>query len=356
MRRWHLTPFIALLCLAARTPAQAPEMIGVNWFGELFTVDPATGQAIFQNSTGVGGLNAMARDSQGRIYAASNNLTLAVSDLYRLELGTGTLVCIGRTPLQSIRGLAFGPGDVLYAVDSVLSAPIYGTNDLYTLDPATASGVLVGAMGAWGVQGLAYGNGILYGWAAGTGTGFGDGLVRIDPLTAATADVNFSVGGSASEVQALCFDAAGLLYGMRDTLYLVNPQSGVLTAIGGSAPGPDIRGLEFRGGGGSGFSLFLSGTCGGVMEATVSGATPHQPVAFFHCTGPGGGHTILRGPCAGTVLDLNASTVLGGVRQAGRLGNARIGPRTVPSGACGRMRVQALDVATCATSNVALVQ
>ncbi|TAH34332.1 MAG: hypothetical protein EYC70_15405 [Planctomycetota bacterium] len=104
---------------------------------------------------------------------------------------------------------------------------------------------------------------------------------------------------------------------------------------------------------GGGLQLSVTGTCGAQMTAQVGGGTANGQAAVIYCLGPGGPIAIPGGrPCAGTMLDLNNTATLGGVVNLGPGGNGQLGPVNVPSGACGVVRVQALDLTSCATSNV----
>lgn len=346
----RLLPLSVLLCglVASLLPAQ--DMLGVSWNGDAYTVDSNTGFATYLGATGVAELNAMARNGQGRLYVADNGSS-GSSRLYLLDPATGQATFAVQTTVASIRGLAFVPGGTLYAVDHP-GFP-FGTNDLYTIDLGTGVGTYVGRVGSYGVQGLAYGLGRLWGWSANTGGSSGtsgSGLIVIDPFTAQASDVNPNDVGLASQVQTLCFDDLGALYGMRDTLYVVNMNTGALTTIGGTGVS-DLRGLEFTQRN-SGLFLQVTGSCGGAVEAFASGATAGRPVALFYCHAPGSGFTVPSGRCAGALLDLAPSAQLANARDAGPLGQARFGPVIVPSGACGRTRLQALDIVTCGKSNV----
>ncbi|MFG0330279.1 MAG: DUF4350 domain-containing protein [Phycisphaerales bacterium] len=99
-----------------------------------------------------------------------------------------------------------------------------------------------------------------------------------------------------------------------------------------------------------GFSLSLSGSCPGTVTADVSGATPGGNVAFIFANGTGSVTIPSGNPCAGTVLDLNGSAQLIRTETADGSGNVTVSG-SAPSGACGGY-IQALDVATCTTSNV----
>lgn len=100
---------------------------------------------------------------------------------------------------------------------------------------------------------------------------------------------------------------------------------------------------------GGGVSLEVAGSCPGQLTASVSGATPGETVAFIFALDEGS-VTIPSGPCAGTELGLDGSARLVGADTADASGNAQL-TGNAPAAACGRF-LQALDVATCTTSNV----
>ncbi|MFG0330710.1 MAG: FG-GAP repeat domain-containing protein [Phycisphaerales bacterium] len=103
--------------------------------------------------------------------------------------------------------------------------------------------------------------------------------------------------------------------------------------------------------GGGGFDLAINGTCPGAVTLTVSGATPGGTVAFIYAFGRGS-VTIPQGnPCAGTTLDLDGSATLLDTARANASGEASVSGNA-PAAACGRVFLQALDVATCSTSDV----
>lgn len=104
----------------------------------------------------------------------------------------------------------------------------------------------------------------------------------------------------------------------------------------------------------TGPSLSLSGVCGSSMTFDTSGMTAGGAVAFLWAFGQGS-YVIPNGPCAGTMLGLDATVRNGGIRTADPSGMASL-TANVPSSVCGRIFVQALDAATCTVTNVLLVQ
>lgn len=102
-------------------------------------------------------------------------------------------------------------------------------------------------------------------------------------------------------------------------------------------------------------TLNALGTCPGRMGFEVTNASAQRPVAFLYALGEGDIRIPPGNPCAGTTLGLNATVKLARVVNAGADGVAQFVTR-VPAIACGRVYMQAIDVDTCSTSNVKLVE
>lgn len=101
--------------------------------------------------------------------------------------------------------------------------------------------------------------------------------------------------------------------------------------------------------------LAIGGTCPGVTVLEATDCTPAGLVAFLYARGKGSLRVPEGRPCAGTPLGLDGSTVLGRVVRADAEGRAAARTR-VPLQACGAVYLQALDVSSCRTSNVAVVE
>lgn len=97
-------------------------------------------------------------------------------------------------------------------------------------------------------------------------------------------------------------------------------------------------------------SLAVTGTCPGSLQLDVTGATAGGTVGFIYAFNTGS-VTIPSGVCAGTQLGLDASAQLVGTATADGTGLATL-IGNAPAPAC-RGIVQAIDVSTCTTSNVA---
>lgn len=128
--------------------------------------------------------------------------------------------------------------------------------------------------------------------------------------------------------------------------------------FGGLMPGINVFGVNYdihfvlTGSSGGGFNLSLSGNCPGAVTASTTGATAGGTVAYIFGLNTGS-TTIPSGPCAGTQLGIQGSVQLVGTDTADGSGNSSLSGNA-PNAACGRF-LQALDVSTCSTSNVAQI-
>lgn len=328
-----LTTLVTALACAA--PSAAQDMVAVSWSGDSTAIDSATGAGTSLGFSGFSSVNSMAKDpGTGKLYANSNNLIIEIDPL----TGLGSLVATTSLSNFGIRGMAF-LGSTLYAVVDG------GPDALYTIDLSTGSTTFIGSTGFFGMQGLTEAGGVLYGWEIGTGSGFGVGLVTINPATGAATDVDVNNGGSGFEVQTLCSDSVGNLWGASDALYTVDKVTG-LTSLVGSGGYSDVRGIEFAGGGAPSFTLAKSGTCPGSVALFTSNGTPFNLVAILH--GTAGSFTKPSGTCAGLTLGI-ASPKVGGIIGSDGSGAASAALNSLASW-CGRT-VQAVDLATCTASN-----
>jgi len=97
------------------------------------------------------------------------------------------------------------------------------------------------------------------------------------------------------------------------------------------------------GGGSGGFQLSIqSGSCPGSMTFAVSGGTPGGNIAWVY--GPPGSYTHGGSGCTGLQLAISNPTIHS-------ISSSTTLTANVPAGACGSMRLQAVDVSTCTASN-----
>jgi RHS repeat-associated protein len=117
-------------------------------------------------------------------------------DLFRLDLSTGTVTPIGPTGVDTLTGLAFAPGGVLYAIGS-------GSNNLETIDTTTGAATVAFSLGS--LSGLALA-------AKDDHTLFvaGAHLLLVDPTTKKVIDVGAIAAG---QMTSLAIDASDHLIG-----------------------------------------------------------------------------------------------------------------------------------------------
>jgi hypothetical protein len=217
-------------------------VVGVDFGGNAFNINEATGTGVAVGATGFGRLNSAASNNSGTIYSASEQSFGGQSQLITVNPITGAAIAV--TPFfntvnnNSIRALGFSPTDVLYAIIDIGSPGAAGPDSLYTVDVTTGALTLVGATGFSGLQGLAFSpTGSLFAWD------IGQGLLSINVGTGAAMDVNPGVGAPVG-IQALDFSPGGVLYGVRNELYTINATTGATTLVG-SGGYNDVRGIGF---------------------------------------------------------------------------------------------------------------
>ncbi len=343
-----LSPLIFICALAGSAAGQ--EMIGIDFGnGNLYLIDSHDAQTALVGNIGPGLWLAMARNSQDRYFVAKSVIPNPC-DLYEINTTTWQASFVVQTDLNGIRGLAFGPGDVLYAVHDTTVPIGGGPDDLYTINLSTGASTRIGATGFRALSALAYGQGTLWSWDF-----FSDGLVEIDPVTGIATDVNpFVDDRDFGLCQTLCFSDSGVLYGGYSTLAAIDTITGVPSHIAALHPvfGATVDGLEFLPDQPAPFALWVQGQAGGPMSVQVSGAAPGARVALFGALGGRGPSPIPGGyPCAGTLLDLRFSYLFLGLQTADAQGAAVFGPAQVPAGAQHLAQLQALDLTTCSTTN-----
>ncbi len=234
------------IILGLSVSAFADTMIGVSYsnpspsHGMTFLIDSTTGTGQNLGMSNINFLNSLARDNGGTFWSTGmpngdlRNYLIKISP----TTGTGTLgpLLSAKDQTLYIDALAVSPSNVLYGMDM---------NDyLYRINTNSGAGTLVGRVGVpgypIGINALAFApDGTLYGWGVER-----NGLIVINPDTAAYTDVNPSVGGGGF-IQALTCAADGTLYGARDNLYTIDRTTGIATQVGTGAGFEDVRGIAF---------------------------------------------------------------------------------------------------------------
>ncbi len=214
--------------------------------GELFSVDPITAASTLIGSTGVTGLNDIARDANGVIYgyqAVSNNL-------YTIDPVTAVATLVttvtGITAFTAEGDITFDPvNNVLYALFAG------GSQELYSINPVTGVATNVGTLQAGGgnlaaasdniqTDYLAFQGGTLYAVISdgitGTNATFNDSLLTINPANAVVTRVGPLGVALPLQLGALDYDASAdnfaMLEGLSGDLFRVNRTTGAATRTG----------------------------------------------------------------------------------------------------------------------------
>lgn len=276
---------VALLVTHLACPAHAQELLGVNFAGQAFAVNTATGQSRLVGATGSTFCNAMARQG-GVLYASVRNgqqhllVTIdpitAVASVRFANLGV------------DLRGLADSP------VANELFGIVNGTNDadrLVRVNLTTGAVTNVGSpMRRTGIQALTRRNGVLLAWDVQAG------LLRIDQTAGNATDISASVGTNGADVQFLATDEQGRLFGGSDQLFSIDAATGLPTTIG--APGiGGLRGAELHRGTvtsyGQGCPFQGAGT---VLQASTTGLAGAPLLLFSSGHAPFAVGTLFTSP------------------------------------------------------------
>lgn len=344
---------VGLLSLASVGFGQ--EIFMIEKGGSLASLDPSNGQVSIVGSTGIHGLlwDGLAIDSQGRIFAAYGDW-IAKYGIYEIDPNTGRATFVAQTSLGGIRSLAFDSNDTLYAIDA-RNAPLIDTPyDLHTVDLSTGTTNSIGDTWGPGSDGpgkLTFADDIL--WAHNVSAG----LVQIDVNTGISVDVNPQVPALPFTFpDAICSTTDDTLYYIGNHLWILDRLSGAVSQVALVSLFASWSGAVFLDSPTRPFSLWFGGTTNGPMEIRVAGGTPSGVVALAWSNGPGGPTPIPGGfPCSGVMMSLNSGMRLLDTLTLDIDGKASMGPQLVPASASQRVHVQAIDLTTCRTSNVAVV-
>lgn len=199
----------------------------------LYVADTSTGTATLVGATGVARLNSLTYANRQLVTAQDGS-----GSLYTINTSTGAatlLTTVTGTDFDgAVRALAHRDG-TFYAIQSPLS--VSQPDSLFAIVGGTATRVAVLSRNA--LQGMTFSDtGTLFAWD------LDSGLVTIDPLTGALADVNPAIGSS-SPIQTLYF-AGNQLYGLNSQgSFLIDTTTGQLTSLAPAATGwTDFRGAE----------------------------------------------------------------------------------------------------------------
>lgn len=228
--RIALLPFLFLTA-----PGLAQDLIATSFQGLTYAIDSRTGvgQSIATNGVSC---NAMARKGSDLWVSEQSGATAnRQHHLGRLDEQTGAVTRVFSNIGQDLTGLAT-TGTFGLILGIVNDAPL---DRLVQVHVNTGVVTNLGSTGFPQIQALTLMAGQFYGWD------LNFGLLRIDHLTGQATDVNPTLGNGGADIQFLCAMSDGRLLGGRNSLYEIDPTTGVLTLIGGSGFS-DLRGAEER--------------------------------------------------------------------------------------------------------------
>ncbi len=323
--------------------------------GNLWSIDAKTAEMQFIGSTGLNVhlWEALAVDSQGRMYAAYGRY-FAPYAIYEIDPDTAQATFVLQTSFIGLVAMAFGPNDTLYLVNERDSPLIQTPIDLYTLDLATGATNYIGEMSSGGllIRALDFYGGELFGFAS-------TGLAKIDTQTAQVTDVNPSIPSMPTSTVSMCFSESGAIFYLDGGLWMIDTDTSAWSFVTRTQLSGFWSEAEFFEGPKDPFALWMGGATNGPMTVNCSGATPNGNIAFVwerNGAGPAGPTPIPAGyPCAGTEVNLSSSMQLFGIMPANANGEVSTPPQFVPAGAARTVRIQAIDLTTCETSNQVLI-
>lgn len=231
---------IIMVCTASRT--DAVEFYAVDWSGtfgspptsKLYRIDTSTQTITIIGDTGWTKLNSMGIGSSGQLYSWSSASGSGI--VINPHTGVGSELFRVRINPIAVQAMAVDwQGWWVIANTTSYNGSV---SQLYQVNPSSGGARLVADTGASAIQALAVHpvDGNLYAWDLSRGLGIMNpysGLFRY-------------VGGGNSNIQSICFDAAGThLYGVGGAnVYQINPSTGSVLSIWSSL-GYDFRGAEF---------------------------------------------------------------------------------------------------------------
>lgn len=273
--RSRLVPFLA--AIFAASPLVAQEILAVDWNGDAFAVNHATGSFRALGPTGFTNCNAMAEQS-GICYLAVRNgslFQLATIDPFTLQTSL-LFTNLG----VDLRGLAAGPSPTeLFGIAN--GTP---SDRLVRIDLGTGQVTNVGPTGRTSIQSLVKVGSNL--WAFDLTAG----LLAVSPVSGAAFDPFPFVGASGADIQYLAVTPNtpnGVVFGGNHRVYQINLYDGTVTPRGSDST-LDLRGGEFRSGE---FASFGLGCTNGVGGTTLQGfgaalaGTPMTILSPSHAAG-----------------------------------------------------------------------
>jgi hypothetical protein len=289
---------------------------------------------------------AMAQDSLGNILVVGTLWNqLSYSDLFAVNPSNGQLTLIATTDQVGISSIAFGPGDTLFATVDIDFPSNPHRYELYEIDLISGLSTRIGPT-IDGILAMDFDGTNMYLWS-----GF-EGLFTVDLNTGIATDVNPGFLGSVDLSKSMCFSDDGVLYALDFAFWLMEPTTGVSNFVDYSFPGI-LGGVEYIPGPSQTLAIWQTEQVGNATQLRIRGATPSGQVAILAADDSLGSFLIPpRFQCAGTLIDMNSATTrLVTTATANAQGEINLGPFVLPMRARGHLRLQAIDLQTCITSN-----
>lgn len=316
--------------------------------GDFYTIDLHSGD--YSAITGPGFFlyvwGGLARNSSGQVFTVGHNLQSPdISEIYEVDTNTGQLTLISTLSLDGISALSFGPNDILYASVDIDYPSNPHRYELYKIDLISGFPTRIGPT-IDGILAMDFDGTNMYLWS-----GF-EGLFTVDLNTGIATDVNPGFLGSVDLSKSMCFSDDGVLYALDFAFWLMEPTTGVSNFVNYSFPGI-LGGVEYIPGPSQTLALWQTEQVGNSTQLKIRGATPNGQVAILASDDSLGSFLIPpRFQCAGTLIDMNpATTRLVTTVAANPQGEITLGPVVLPMRARGHLRLQAVDLQTCITSN-----
>ena len=345
----YLIPCTLLLGMVSQTSGQEILILGLG--GDLHSVDINSGETSLIGNTGLSHLSwtGMARNSQGEIYAAFGDF-LTPYTIYEINPVNAQATFVAQTDLFGLSALAFDPSGRLFALNDRTAPQSGRPMDLYSIDLATGGTSLIGDTGLRNTLTLDFYGGWLWCY------NLGNGLHRINPTTGIATDVNPQFRGPIGSTSSLCINSEGTTYYIDGGLWMVDKETGSCSLVDFLSVSGFWGEAVFVDGPTPPQSLWIVGQAAGPAGAKITGVTPGGPVALLWSDGPTGTTVLPVGfPCAGIALSLSPVIRLGAVISANSVGEFELGPKFLPASARGNIRLQALDLSSCKTTNSVLI-
>ena len=218
------------------------KLIGSDFGGVIYDVDPATGTCSNPRSMGLSGVAGFTVTGDGQhAYALTSFGSAPPNALFRVNAVTGATEFIGSTGLSLVGegDLCIRPSDgTLFALWNATGADLH----MFTINPSSGAATDVGIVAtATDLSGLAFApNGSLYCFENGTR------LRQLDPNNGATLNIiNLTGIDPATGVAGMAFAPDGTFYiacnaGAGPSLYTADLGTGAMQRLGATIPGDGL--------------------------------------------------------------------------------------------------------------------